>query len=56
MIESYNDKNHTNRIISNKEIKHVRNKVRDFINKHPNERLISELYKVCMTYGMKEIK
>jgi hypothetical protein len=56
MIGTYNNKNHTNKIISNKEIKHVRNKVRDFINKQPNERLISELYKVCIAYGMEEIK
>ena len=56
MIESYNNKNHTNKIISNKEVIYVRNKVRDFINKNPDEKLIAELYRVCLTHGMHTIK
>ena len=54
MIESYNNKSHTNKNFSNKELKALRNKCRDYLNKNQNENFLRDIYRVCITYGMQK--
>lgn len=61
MIESYNNKSHTNKIITDKASKHVWNKSRDFINKGLSngtldEKFVAKVYKLCLLNGMNTVK
>lgn len=56
MIESYNNKNHSNKIISNKAVRSIWNKSRDYVNKNPDAKLVEEIYKLCLMNGMDRVK